>query len=46
MDHDDIQKKSAFIFIDYFIELYKVGINKCIYTKISFFICLRYERVG
>lgn len=35
MDHGDIQKKNAFIFIDYFIELYKMGINKWIYTKIS-----------
>lgn len=36
MDHGDIQKKNAFIFIEYFIELYKMGINKCIYSKISF----------
>ena len=33
MDHGDIQKKNAFIFIGYFIELYKMGINKCIYSK-------------
>lgn len=36
MDHGDIQKKNAFIFIGYFIELYKMGINKCIYSRISF----------
>lgn len=30
MDHGDIQKKNAFIFIDYVIEMV---INTCIYLK-------------